>query len=464
MSVRRSRREFLRLAAMGAAAMGLAACGATPTPTPVPKATVAKPAATAAPAQTTPVKIVFWTHRSGSDPQVWLDQLKAWAKDFKDKTKIEVDVQELNWDVSRNTWLLIAQGGDHPDCADMYWLWSFVGLGRGKYGPLPITAYKDELFKDIDDRFAKGTQQDARFKGEFYGVAHRGDPRPFMWRSDLGKAAGFNKPPDTWQELTEQAKAMTKRDAAGNVTMWGMEFGSDNNKPQQVVTFYWQAGGEYMNLPDATTATFDTPMMRDCLKWMYDQIWTHKVVPPDFMEKAHNPWDTFTGQQCAMLAQAGLGNFKQIDEQFPQLSDKIEIAVNAKGPNSRACYYGAGYWGVLRGTKYPYECAKWIAFLCEDERQIKKSQILGDLPTNKAALAQKHWTDRPWKLKIPEILEHAHPSQHPNYAWAKLVAPDPGSVIYDLFYEVLVKKGNMEEAIKTAQKRAQAEMDAAAAG
>jgi len=45
-----------------------------------------------------------------------------------------------------------------------------------------------------------------------------------------------------------------------------------------------------------------------------------------------------------------------------------------------------------------------------------------------------------------------------------LIAPDAGSVIYDLFYEVLIKKGDMEEAIKIAQKRAQAEMDAAAAG
>ncbi len=412
-----SRREFLRLAGAATAGAALAACAPAQAPAGPAAQTTTAPQA---PAVLTPVRIVFWTHRSGSDPQVWMDQLKAWAKEFKDKTKIEVEVQELNWDVSRNTWLLIAQGGDAPDCADMYWLWSFVGLGRGKYGPMPITPYKDVFFKDLDQRFVKGTQQDAHFKGEFYGVAHRGDPRPFMWRSDLGKAAGFTKPPDTWQEITEQAKAMTKRDAAGNTTMWGMEFGSDNNKPQQVVTYYWQAGGEYMDL-DGKTATFDTPAMRDALKWMYDQIWTYKVVPPDFMEKAHNPWDAFTGQQVAMLPQAGLGNFKQLDEQFPELAEKVEIAVNAKGPKSRACYYGAGYWGVLRGTKYPAECAQWIAFLSEDERQIKKGQILGDLPTNKAALAQKNWTDRPWKLKIPEILEHAHPSQHPSYAWAKLL-------------------------------------------
>jgi len=51
----------------------------------------------------------------------------------------------------------------------------------------------------------------------------------------------------------------------------GFEFGTDNTKPQQLVTYYWQAGGEFMT-KDGKTATIDNDIMRQTLKWMYDAI------------------------------------------------------------------------------------------------------------------------------------------------------------------------------------------------
>ena len=56
-------------------------------------------------------------------------------------------------------------------------------------------------------------------------------------------------------------------------------------------------------------------------------------------------------------------------------------------------------------------------------------------------------------------MKYAHPSQHPSPAWTKLIANAPGAVLYDMFYSVLVKKEPMDGAIKTAQQRAQEEMD-----
>jgi multiple sugar transport system substrate-binding protein len=481
-----TRRQFLHVASLGAAGIGLAACGGTPTPTavptkpavvvptatPQPTAVPTKPAvvvptatpqptATQAPAQKKDVQILFWTQNYGADMGVFTDKVKGWAKRFKDQSGITVQVQVNGWDVAGNMWLLVTQGGEHPDCGDWYYLWSNAVLGGGKYGPLPITEYQKELWPDLEKRFYASAMQDSMYKGEFYGIVHRGDPRPMIWRTDLLKEAGFTKPPDTWDELTQYAKAATKQDKAGNTTMWGMEFGSSNLKAVQLITFLWQAGGEFMT-PDGKTATVDSPQMRTTLKWMYDMIWTHKVVPPDFMEKAHNPIDTFTSQQCAILAQGVTGDCATLEKQFPQLNDKWLLSPNPKGPaGKRASYYGAGYWGVIRGTKYPYESAKWIQFLSQDDIMQEYSEYSGTVSTNRSVMASKFWGDRPWKLALPQVLEDIHPSQQPSGAWAALTASAPGAVIYDLYYEALVQKQNVDDALKRAQTRMQDAMNAA---
>ena len=456
-----NRRHFLRLAAVGAAALGLAACGgAAPTATPAPKA--AGPTPTTAPAAKTPVNITMWTMNYGPDTAVWLQMMQDIAKSFKDKSGISVDVQMCSWDVCRPKLLLINQGGEHPDCADMFWLWSNVGLGRGKYGPMPITEYKAELFPDLEQRFAMAGMQDGFYLNEFYGPVYRGDPRTLMYRNDVLQAVGLNKSPSTWDELTEYAKTAQKVDKAGNVTMWGFEFGTDTTKPQQLVTYYWQAGGEFMT-KDGKTATIDNDQMRQTLKWMYDMIWTHKVVPPDFMEKGHAAFDLFTGQSLAIAGQSGIGDCNNLDQKFKELDGKWTWDVLATGPKNRVSYYGAGYWGVIRGTKYPYECAKWIAYLSQDENLIRLSQYGGFMSPNKAVMAQPFWNDRPWKKVLPKVLEQIHPSQHPSSAWSAMMVNEPGGVMYDFYYDALVKKVDFDTVIKRTQQRMQTEMDKAAA-
>ena len=45
------------------------------------------------------------------------------------------------------------------------------------------------------------------------------------WNKELCKEAGLDpeKPPKTWAEQLEFAQKLTKRDAAGNVTQWGIQ-------------------------------------------------------------------------------------------------------------------------------------------------------------------------------------------------------------------------------------------------
>ena len=103
----------------------------------------------------------------------------------------------------------------------------------------------------------------------------------------------------------------------------------------------------------------------------------------------------------------------------------------------------------LYGTKNLEATARWIEFLTRDENMQKIIEYTGYVTPNKSVMASKYWTDRPWKLVVGDTMQYAHPSQHPSPAWTKMVANNAGAVIFDLFYNTLVKKNNIDDEIKT---------------
>lgn len=454
-----SRRNFLKWMGTVAGAAALAACAPQTPPEPTKPSALS---ATQAPVglknkKYTNTKVTFWTQAYG-DSAVWQkDYLEAFGAKFKEESGVDTEFQIIPWASANQNWLTVAQGGAAPDAADMYWLYSNAAIGGGKYGPQPMDAYKNDLWPDLTTRYTESALKDGIWSNKFYGVVWRGDIRPMLFRRDLLNAEGIKNPPDNWQEVTDMAKQLTKRDKNGNVTQWGFAFGSAVPL-QALLTWVWQAGGEYMTA-DGKTATIDTPEMRQALQWMYDLIWTHKVVNPELMETTYNATEQFQAGKIAILGQVPVNMGRDLDRDFPQLDGKWEMAKPFTGPKNRASYFGAGYFGPLYGAKNPEACARWIEFLTRDENMQKIIEYTGYVTPNKSVMASKYWTDRPWKLVAGQTMQYAHPSQHPSPAWTKMVANNTGAVIFDLYYNILVKKNNIDDEVKQAQKRAQEEMD-----
>jgi multiple sugar transport system substrate-binding protein len=443
-----SRRGFLRLSGMAVAGATLAACAPAGAPASSTSGEGAAPDAEG-------VMIQYWT-MTYADPEPYLEFARDKADQFREESGIEVQTEMINWANAAQTWLLVSQGGAHPDCADMYWLYSFSKLGGGKAGPMPITDYKDLYWPDLEDRFYEAGLQDVYWQGEFYGIPWRGDIRPLLYRVDMLEEAGFSGPPQTWEEITEAARATTKRDGP-DTSVWGFEL-SSAVPVQQFMAYLWQAGGEYMT-EDGETATIDTPEMRQSLQFMYDHLWTHETMPMEIMEKGHAPMDMFRAGQVAIVGQVSDSEGLTFDRDFPEMEGQWAFAVPAQGPVNRSSYSGAGYWGVLHGTQLVDECVSYIEFLSRDENMQEITEYIGRVSPNKKVMASPYWSDRPWKVAIVETLEHAHTSQHPSPAWGKLTATEPGAVLYDMYYEALIQQQPFDEVLARAQARAQEEMD-----
>lgn len=404
-------------------------------------------------------EIEFWSQPYG-DLLGWQRGMKEVLADFTDETGIDVKFETINWSNAFTTWLTVAQGGAAPDCADMFWLHSFTGIGGDAAGPKPITKYRDE-WPTLEDDFFPGSLADVNWEGEFYGIPWRVDIRPLIYSKTALEEAGLSAPPTNWAEIVEAAKALTKRDDNGNVTRWGFSFGTDN-PTQALVPYYWQAGGKFMT-DDGKTATIDNDAMRDTLKWMRDMVWEHKVVSPDFMEPSFDPEPDFISGNVAMVGNVPPDWGKTFNAEYPELDESWAMSLTPEGPEGRVAYSGAGYWGVLRGVDDEAEaaCVALIKHLSSAESMQRISEASGNVSPRRSVMASDFWADAPWKQTLAETLEFGRTSQHPSAVWNSILSPKAGGVLYDMMYDAIVSQKDIDEVVKAAQARMQEEMNRA---
>jgi len=81
------------------------------------------------------------------------------------------------------------------------------------------------------------------FNNEIYGIAYQPTPYVFAYRIDLLEEAGFDRPPETWEELAEYARALTVTEN-GRITQAGFAFpASAGNFVEFDVFAYGNGGG-----------------------------------------------------------------------------------------------------------------------------------------------------------------------------------------------------------------------------
>lgn len=403
-------------------------------------------------------EITFWTQPQG-DLLAYQDMYDDLTARFEAETGIKVNYEIINWSVAFNTWLTVAQGGAAPDCGDMYWLHSFSGIGGDQYGPMPITEYRDR-WPNLEEDFYSGALEDVNWNGEFYGIPWRVDIRPMLYRTDFLADAGFDAPPENWDEIVEQGLALTERDDNGNVTRWGFNPGGNNNPAQTLLPYYWQAGGSILS-EDGKTATIDNDAMRTALKFFQDLVHVHKITSPEIFEKSADPFIDFLSGNLAISGSSNNSWPVQMDRDYAEMDGLWALAVNPKGPENRDSYSGAGYWGVLRGSSDVDACVDFIEFLSQPDNMQLISETTGVASPRRGVMQSDFWSDRPWKTVMAETLNYGHTSQHPSSVWSALSSPEPGAVLYDLIYDTVIGNADIDTAVVRAQERMQAELDRA---
>ena len=151
------------------------------------------------------------------------------------------------------------------------------------------------------DGFYKAFMMNSMTEDKVWGVPFQRSTIVLYWNKDLFKAAGLDpeKGPQTWAEMVEFAKKLTKVDANGNVAQWGVKIPSSGFP-------YWLFQG--LTTPNDTILMnqagdetyFDKPGAVEALQYWVDLSAKHKVMPGGVIEWGTTPKD-FLEQKAAMI-------------------------------------------------------------------------------------------------------------------------------------------------------------------
>jgi sn-glycerol 3-phosphate transport system substrate-binding protein len=133
------------------------------------------------------------------------------------------------------------------------------------------------------------------------------------------KEAGLdpNKLPETWEELAEVAKKLTKRDG-DKVTRWGLMIPSNYDYLGWIMSALTMSnGGRYYNEEFGGEVYYDTPSMLGSLTFWSDLISKHKVHPSGEQKGPAVSTSFLAGQASMMLLSTGSLTHIRSNAKFP---------------------------------------------------------------------------------------------------------------------------------------------------
>ena len=169
----------------------------------------------------------------------------------------------------------------------------------------------DSVATSADDKawlksFFPAFMMNSQTGGNVWGVPFQRSTVVLYWNKELFKEAGLdpNKPPATWTEMLAYAQKLTKRDASGNTTQWGIQVPSSGFPYWLFQGFTTQNGVELMN-PAGDTTYYDKPEVIEALQFWVDLGRKHRVMPQGVVEWGTTPRDFFERKIAMMWTTTG---------------------------------------------------------------------------------------------------------------------------------------------------------------
>jgi sn-glycerol 3-phosphate transport system substrate-binding protein len=164
----------------------------------------------------------------------------------------------------------------------------------------------DELVKTADDQawlksFYPAFMENSQTGGKTWGIPFQRSTIVLYWNKEAFKEAGLdpNKAPANWKEMAEFAQKLTKRDASGKVTQWGVQIPSSGFPYWLFQALAIENGANLMNAA-GTETYYDKPEVIGALQYWVDLVRKDKVHPEGIVDWGTTPKDFFE-RKVAMI-------------------------------------------------------------------------------------------------------------------------------------------------------------------
>ena len=169
----------------------------------------------------------------------------------------------------------------------------------------------DDLIKTADDKawlksFYPAFMENSQTGGKTWGIPFQRSTVVLFYNKDAFKEAGLDpdRPPQTWTQMREYAQKLTKRDASGNVSQWGVQIPSSGFPYWLFQGLAIENGVNLMNQA-GTEVYYDKPEVVGALQYWLDLVNKYKVHPPGIVEWGTTPKDFFELKVAMMWTTTG---------------------------------------------------------------------------------------------------------------------------------------------------------------
>ena len=295
--------------------------------------------------------------------------------------------------------------------------------------------------------FYPGFMANSQTGGKTWGIPFQRSTIVLYWNKEAFKEAGLDpeKAPATWTEMREMAAKLTKRDANGNVTRWGVEIPSSGFPYWLFQGLTTPNGVELMNEAGNKVA-FDKPEVVEALQYWVDLSAKDKVHPTGIVEWGTTPKDFLEGKTAMMWQTTGNLTNVRTNAKFP-----FGVAM-LPANKRRGSPTGGGNFYMFKGSNPDQQKAvvAFVKWMTTPERAAQWSIATGYVAVSPAA-----FETRAMKAYIAEFPAAAVARDQLAHAVAELSTHENQRVAKAL-------NDNLQAALTLAKTPAQAMKDAQA--
>ncbi|WP_022720680.1 ABC transporter substrate-binding protein [Rhodopseudomonas sp. B29] len=198
-----------------------------------------------------------------------------------------------------------AKAGNAPDVAILLSTDMFTLIDNDMIEPIETLA-KSEADQDWLKSFYPAFMENSQSGGHTWGIPFQRSTIVQYWNKDAFKAAGLDpdKAPQSWDEMVDFGKKLTKRDASGAVTQWGLEIPS-SGFPYWLFQALTTQNGAILANAEGTKVAYDDPKVVEALQFFADLSQKHDVMPKGIIEWGTTPKDFFEGKTAMIWTTTG---------------------------------------------------------------------------------------------------------------------------------------------------------------
>ena len=396
-----SRREFLRIAGVGATGLLAAACQ----PQVVKETVVVKEEVEKIVEKEVIVEkvkdtiLLRWHHRLGTEWDMFASAITAY-KDIRPEVIVHEEVVPASgYEFGPKLVTIIAggMGGDIAWMANGSGSFQFFAMNEALLSLEPLVASDgtgwslDEYFPQAIDMF-RMSPEGVGPGGTLFALPELAQTYPNFnfFNRDLFQEKGVPEPNDDWtrEDLLEHALQMTDDDIYGFLPNWA----NFTSMRMQMLPY-----GVELITADRKNSRLNEPEVQFALRWLFDLFTKHKVAPTA-QAITGNSLQMFLGQRLAMIQHYIYPHrAAMIGDAFD-----FDMVLMPKGPSgSRGQAISGDGEGILKQSKNVEIAYEFIKLLTDKERQLLlvKEINLGSRPDSyEDPSVQQPWVQRQYQM------------------------------------------------------------------